>query len=984
VLRFLENALGLGNEAAAKKLQPIVNKIDQFEAALRPKSDHDLVARISELRAQLTHPEWEQKKMQKALDEVLPETFAIVREASGRAVGMRHFPVQMMGGMVLHQGKIAEMRTGEGKTLVATLPAVLNALSGRGVHIVTVNDYLARRDSEWMGRIYQFLGLSVGLVVPQQATFEKVQAYSSDILYATNNELGFDYLRDNMADTKDRQVRRGFNYAIIDEVDSVLVDEARTPLIISGMPEDTKQEIYIVMSQLVPRLAKGRNKDDEDGDYYVDEKARNVILTDKGIHSAEKALRVDDLWDINSNLAHHLLQALKAKELFKRDSEYVIQNNPETRKKEVVIVDEFTGRLMNGRRWSDGLHQAVEAKERVPIQEETLTLASITFQNFFRLYPKLSGMTGTALTEAEEFKNIYNLPVATIPTHRTNIRRDLNDQVYKNEEQKFYALVEEIIEVHKEGRPVLVGTTSIDKSEVLSDMLSKPQQMVKLLGKRWTRLERALKAENPVPLDLIKELTKQMDKPLNMKLEPARFAFETALTKPEQLSGKLKTAINNVLKQENNGDADLVSFIGTFLRSCEVLEEIRAGIKHNVLNAKHHEKEAQIIAQAGRLNAITLATNMAGRGTDILLGGNSEFLAKEKIAPLQLQLGSLEYEAALNEAVESLKTQIQEEHSKVVQLGGLHVIGTERHESRRIDNQLRGRAARQGDPGTTRFFLALDDSLMRIFGGDRLTGAMDLLKAEEDLAIEASLVNRGIENAQKKVEAHNYEIRKRLLEYDDVQDTQRKVIYQERQRILEGCSLREEYVKMLHEEVESIIYTYLDPDRPTELWLDKVKPEDFDEEKDNYDELPTQLDLMLGSLFSQFPILEENVALTSSNLSEMSFAELVETIQSAGIKAYEQKEAQFSPQVMDEAQRQVMLQSIDQHWVEHLQALDALKEGIHLRGYGNKQPLIEYKTEALALFDRLISSIRKQAIIWIFHTHATAAKKEKKTVTVTG
>jgi preprotein translocase subunit SecA len=987
VLSFLEKAFGLGPENAAKKLLPINVQIDNFGPSLLGKSDAELVQRISELRGHLNDPSWDQKKLQKALDDVLPEVFAIVREASGRVLGMRHFPMQMLGGITLHQGKIAEMRTGEGKTLVATLPTILNSLSGRGVHVITVNDYLARRDSEWMGRLYKFLGLSVGLIVPQQPQFEKVAAYQADITYCTNNELGFDYLRDNMADSIERQVRRGFNYAIIDEVDSVLIDEARTPLIISGMPESTKQEIYQVMAQLAPRLTKGKDKEDPNGDYYVDEKARNVILTDKGIHSGERALGVDDLWSIESNLAHHLLQALKAKELFRLDSEYVVQANPESKKKEIVIVDEFTGRLMYGRRWSDGLHQAVEAKERVPIQDETLTHASITFQNFFRLYPKLSGMTGTAVTEAEEFKNIYNLPVVPIPTHRQNIRKDLNDQVYKNQEQKFYAIVEEIIEVHKTGRPVLVGTTSIEKSELVANMLSKPQEMVKLLTKRSERLEQLLKAQSPVPVDLIKDLGRLMDKPLNIKFELAFSTFKAALhdrNLASKVRASIETVIENSAKQLPGADSDLVSFIETFLRSCEVVEEIRKGINHNILNAKHHEKEAQIIAQAGRLNAITIATNMAGRGTDILLGGNAEFLAKEKIAPKKLEPGSMEFEAALNEAIEDLKAGIEAEHKKVVELGGLHVIGTERHESRRIDNQLRGRAARQGDPGATHFYLSLDDSLMRIFGGERLTSAMDMLKAEEDLAIEAKLVNSGIENAQRRVEAHNYEIRKRLLEYDDVQDTQRKVIYQERQRILTGCSLKETFLEMLQERIDSIIYTYLDPEKPSEFWLEKVKPDGVDDEEVNWDELPSQLDLLIGNLCAEFPQLEHNPEITVAKLSELSFAELVETIMEAAKQAFEEKEEELTSAVMEEAQRQVFLESIDQHWVDHLQALDSLKEGIHLRGYGNKQPLIEYKTEALALFDQLINSIRRQAIIWIFHIQAVKVPNEKKTVTVTG
>lgn len=958
--------LGLGPEKFINKVQPLLARIDSYEDDLKKKSDNDLKSRILELKANISGQNLDHAKLQKALDEVLPEVFAIVRESSSRVLHMRHFKVQCLGGIILHQGKISEMKTGEGKTLVATLPAVLNSLAGKGVHIVTVNDYLARRDSEWMGRLYKSLGLSVGLIVPQQLQSDKKRSYNSDILYATNNELGFDYLRDNMAESIDSQVRRGFHYAIVDEVDSVLIDEARTPLIISGMPESSKQDVYLVMNQVAGRLKRADSKEDETGDYYVDEKAKNVILTDRGIRSAEKVLGVDDLWSLETNLAHHLLQALKAKELFKRDTDYVIQVNPETKKKEISIVDEFTGRLMYGRRWSDGLHQAMEAKENVPIQEETLTLASITFQNFFRLYPKLGGMTGTALTEAEEFKNIYNLDVVPIPPNKGNTRTDLNDQVYKNERQKFYAIVQEIIDTHKTKRPVLVGTTSIEKSELLSEMLSKPQTAVELLQWRYKRLVKQLNDLSPVPNGLLKDLAKLIDKPLNITFETAVNAYKKA--SEIEGSSKLRSAIETVLDgKATNTDNDLAFSLDTLLKSCSFVEEVRKGIKHNVLNAKQHEKEAQIIAQAGRLGAITIATNMAGRGTDILLGGNSEYLAKEKVRPLNLETGTLEYEAAYNEAFQKIDSEIEAESIKVVELGGLHVIGTERHESRRIDNQLRGRAARQGDPGTTRFFLALDDQLMRIFGGDRLTGAMDMLKAEEDLSIEANLVNKGIESAQKKVEAHNFEIRKRLLEYDNVQDMQRKVIYNERQKILEGENLNDAYVKMLKERIDTLIYTYLNPDKPPESWFERPTPESEDEEVDEL--APAPIDLLMAALDAEIPYLSDAKSLAPELVAGMSFTELAETINEVAVELYDNKQAEFAPEVFDNLQRQIFLQSIDQHWVEHLQSLDALKDGIHLRGYGNKQPLIEFKTEALNLFDQLIMAIRKQAILWLFHAH---------------
>ncbi len=977
---FIEKLLGLNPENAVKKLYPVLARIDEFEESLINKEDEYFSSRINELKLYVQREVNNSKKLQKILDDILPETFALVREASKRVLSMRHFPVQLLGGMILHQGNIAEMRTGEGKTLVATCPAVLNALSGKDVHIITVNDYLAKRDSEWMGKIYKFLGLSVGLIYSNQPSKEKKQAYLSDIVYGTNNEYGFDYLRDNMAESSISQVRRGFYYAIIDEVDSVLIDEARTPLIISGSPEQSKTEVYLVMEKVSKKLQKGENKDDLKCDYYLDEKSKNVILTDKGIKNAENLLGVKNLWDIESNLAHHLLQGLKAKEFFKRDSEYVVQINPETNKKEVIIVDEFTGRLMNGRRWSDGLHQAVEAKENVPIQEETLTLASITFQNFFRLYEKLSGMTGTALTEAEEFKKIYNLPVMPIPTNQTNIRKDLNDQVYKNQKQKFFAILEEIIDIHKTGKPILVGTTSIDKSELLSEMLTKPQAAFELLTYRANRLLNLLEKNQSLDADkiLIKELKKALDKPLNIKFELVYNTFKEA-SKNNSIKEELRKALEETVKSQNitNKDNELVFYLKSFLKSCEILETIKKGVKHNILNAKYHEEEAQIIAQAGKLNALTIATNMAGRGTDILLGGNPETKAIEKIKHLNFATDSLEYKAAFNEELQKIKAETDKEHEQVVKLGGLHIIGTERHESRRIDNQLRGRAARQGDPGSTRFFLGLDDSLMRIFGGDKLLGTMDMLKADEDIAIEAGLINKGIENAQKKVEAHNYEIRKRLLEYDNVQDTQRKVIYEERQKILEGCDMKDIFRKILKEQLENIIYTFLDPEKSPDFWFEKVNPDKLSyaidedsEENSNVDEkkLPTNLDLLLDNLKLEFPVIFRDADLTPKDFEDLSFSDLAERLNEIALEGLKKKEDELD-ELLLEAQRHVFLKSIDDHWVQHLQALDALKEGIHLRGYGNKQPLVEYKTEALALFDNMINSIRKQALQWIFHVH---------------
>ena len=989
IAKVLKKVLGLTPEREISKLKSTLEEIDSFEAVLVQKSDEYLRARIAEFKASLqSHIQEEsftKKDLQNALNEILPEVFAIVREASKRTLGMRHFPVQMVGGIVLHQGKISEMRTGEGKTLVATCPAVLNALTGKGVHIVTVNDYLARRDSEWMGRIYNFLGLSVGLISTGQPLEEKINAYKSDILYGTNNELGFDYLRDNMSDSKRQQVRKGQYFAIIDEVDSVLIDEARTPLIISGSPSTSKQEIYLIMHKLAGRMAKGNDKNDTESDYYLEDKSKNVVLTEAGVKNAEKALGVSDLWSIESNLAHHLLQAIKAKEFFKKDTDYVVQINPETGKKEVIIVDEFTGRLMYGRRWSDGLHQAIEAREGVSIQEETLTLASITFQNFFRLYEKLGGMTGTALTEEEEFRSIYNLPVLPIPTNKPNVRKDLNDLVYKDQKQKFYAILDEILRVHSTGRPVLVGTTSIEKSEYLSSMLSTPQESVKLLQFRYERLAKALEKETTSSAKkILASLNKIMDRPVSIEAESVRNVFHSLINETkDETDERLRKAAREALTSTESKtiDSDFVNFFRTFLRSAEIVEEVRKGVNHNVLNAKYHEKEAQIVAQAGRLGAITIATNMAGRGTDIVLGGNAEFLAQQEAKALKLQPNSVEFEAKVNEILQKIKPDLDKEHEEVVSFGGLHIIGTERHESRRIDNQLRGRGGRQGDPGSTRFYLALDDSLMKIFGGERLSNAMEMLKAEDDMALEAKLVNKGIENAQKKVESYNYEIRKRLLEYDDVQNVQRKVIYEQRQRILEGYDLTESFQKMLTEQIEQLVYKYLDPEKPPELWFERIIPDNATEEELKENKFPSNLDLLLDAIKRDYPVLESHPELNPEKFSDVSFVELLENLQEVALAALKAKQNELGDVMRKEAQQYVFLKATDEYWVQHLQSLDALREGIHLRGYGNKQPLIEYRTEALALFDQLINSVRRQAVQWLFHIEvASISEGEVATV----
>ena len=793
----------------------------------------------------------------KALDEILPEAFAVVREAGKRVLNMRHFDVQLIGGIFLHNGHIAEMRTGEGKTLVATLPAYLNALTGKGVHVVTVNDYLAKRDSEWMGRIYKFLGLTVGVILSNNRDADEFErkkaAYACDITYGTNNEFGFDYLRDNMAGSLDMLVQRPYNYAIIDEVDSILIDEARTPLIISGRLEQSAQ-LYQTMAKVAPQLKK-------DVDYEVDEKNKNVILSEEGIDHAEQILGIEDLFDVHTQYAHHLLQALKAKELYQKDTDYVIKDG------EVVIVDEFTGRLMEGRRWSDGLHQAVEAKEGVQIQDETQTLASITFQNLFRLYPKLSGMTGTAMTEEAEFGKIYNLEVTTIPTNRPDIRINLPDVVYKTQKQKYLAVVDEIVKMHEIGRPVLVGTISIDKSEYLSELLKK------------------------------------------------------------------------------------------------------RGIKHNVLNAKHHEKEAYIIAQAGRFGAVTIATNMAGRGTDILLGGNAEYLAKDMLDKKGITEDSPNYDTEKEAALKEAKVITEAEHEKVVQAGGLHVIGTERHESRRIDNQLRGRAARQGDPGSTRFFLSLEDDLMRIFGGQHIINLMNTLNVEEDMAIESKLITRQIQASQRKVETYHFDIRKSVLEYDDVMNIQREKFYSQRRRVLKGEDLTADIYYMIEREMDRIIKSYISPGQNPQEYI--------------YEDLQGMMK-EVHSLVPQLSYLEVK------DVQGLSYESIFEKLKKLAIDAYREHEEEtirfyndiqrqyeefYVPEepfshtnIMRNIEKDILLRVVDNKWIDHLHNIDMLRDGIGLRAYGQKDPLIEYKREAYDLFNNMMYEIQSETVKYLFRT----------------
>lgn len=812
----LKKIIGTKNERTLKKIEPFVREINALEPGLALKSDAELKQISASLRERARNGE--------SAEALLMESFALVREASKRVLGMRPFDVQLLGGVVLHQGKIAEMKTGEGKTLVATLPVYLNALSGNGVHVVTVNDYLARRDAEWMGKVYRFLGLSVGCIQHGLSDQERRMVYAGDVVYATNNELGFDYLRDNMKFRLEEYAQRDFHYAIVDEVDSILIDEARTPLIISG-PAEESTEVYYVVDKVIPRLAKEK-------DYTVDEKHRQVMLTEEGVRKVEQLLGVENLYDpAHFDLVHHVMQALKAHALFKRDVDYVVKDG------EVVIVDEFTGRLMPGRRYSDGLHQALEAKERLRVASENQTLATITFQNFFRIYPKLAGMTGTAETEASEFHKIYNLDVVVIPPNRQMVRTDHPDIVYKTQAEKFKAVVGEIKELHEKGRPVLVGTISIEKSELLSHMLK------------------------------------------------------------------------------------------------------HQGIPHSVLNAKHHEREAEIIAQAGRKGTVTISTNMAGRGTDILLGGNPEFLA----AQLLRERGEEDppNEALVNECLALARQTCELEKQEVITLGGLHILGTERHEARRIDNQLRGRAGRQGDPGSSRFYLSLEDDLLRIFGSERIAKLMERLGIEEDEPIEHSWITKAIENAQKRVEARNFDIRKHLLEYDNVMNRQREIVYSKRRHILSRETITEDIVEMLEDLGEDLLETYVFTRRTP-------APEDFRE---------------MVTAASQ--VLKQEFQLEPDELSGLEKTELRARLLE-GLKAmYEAKSGAVGP-LMPSIEKLILLSSLDALWKDHLLAMDHLKEGIGLRGYGQKDPLVEYQKEAYALFVDMMLRLREQVLGYLF------------------
>ena len=820
--RLLTSVFGSRNERLLKQLGGIVRKINALEAQMVALSDEQLQAKTPEFQQRIAKGE--------SLDKLLPEAFAVCREASKRVLGMRHYDVQLIGGMVLHMGKIAEMRTGEGKTLVATLPVYLNALEGKGVHVVTVNDYLARRDSAWMGKLYSWLGLKVGVVYPGMPHGDKHAAYAADITYATNNEIGFDYLRDNMALAQQDRFQRGLNYAIVDEVDSILIDEARTPLIISG-PADESPELYLKVNKIVPRLTRQQEEEGE-GDYWVDEKGKQVYLSEAGQEKAEALLHEagilegdDSLYaSHNIHVVHHLNAGLRAHAIYQRDVDYIVRDG------EVVIVDEFTGRTLPGRRWSDGLHQAVEAKEGVNVQRENQTLASITFQNLFRMYGKLSGMTGTADTEAYEFQSIYGLEVVVIPTHRPMVRKDHSDAVFLNRDGKYRAVIAEIKDAHAKGQPVLVGTTSIEVSEMLSEQLR------------------------------------------------------------------------------------------------------AAGIAHEVLNAKQHEREATIVAQAGRPGAVTIATNMAGRGTDIVLGGSLE----TELAELEAQTG-----APVDDATRAkLKAAWQQRHDQVKAAGGLHIIGTERHESRRIDNQLRGRSGRQGDPGSSRFYLSLEDNLMRIFAADWVQRVMAKMGLKEDDIIESPLVSKQIANAQRKVEAHNFDIRKNLLDFDDVNNDQRKVIYQQRNELLEAEDIQDNIAGIREDVVAATVARFVPPESIDEQW-----------------DLPG-LEAELAAEFGVRLALADMVA----RATEIDAEKIAEDVQREIGRVFADKEAQVGPETMRMIEKHIMLSVLDDNWKQHLARMDYLRQGIHLRGYAQKQPKQEYKSEAFELFAQMLEKVKREVV----------------------
>ena len=854
------------SEKEVKRVMPIVEKINGLEEEISKLTDEELKNKTNIFKKELEEG--------KTLDDLLPEAFAVVREASKRVLGMRHFDVQLIGGIILHQGRIAEMKTGEGKTLVATLPVYLNALTGKGVHVVTVNDYLAKRDSEWMGKLYKFLGLSVGLVIAGMNPKEKQEAYACDITYGTNNEFGFDYLRDNMVIYKNQLVQRGLNYAIVDEIDSILIDEARTPLIISGRANQSS-DLYKKANDFVKRLTpkviveedvkdEAQAEDNEKYDYIVDLKAKSASLTQKGIKKAEEEFHLENFNDIeNSTLVHHVNQALRAHGVMKRDIDYIVKDG------EVLIVDEFTGRIMYGRRYNNGLHQAIEAKEGVKIADESKTLATITFQNYFRMYDKLSGMTGTAMTEEAEFEEIYNLDVIEIPTNKPMIRDDQNDVIYKNENAKFNAIVESIKASHEKGQPVLVGTVSIEKSEKLS----------------------------------------------------------------------------RILKKE--------------------------GIKHEVLNAKFHEKEAEIVAQAGKFGAVTIATNMAGRGTDIMLGGNSEFLAKQEMKKNKVPENLIEESNTYYEtddqdilrAREEFKKlekkydeEIKEEKEKVIAAGGLKIIGTERHESRRIDNQLRGRSGRQGDPGESKFYIGLDDDLMKIFGGDMITKVYNTMGMDENVPIENKLISNAVESAQKKVEGRNFSIRKNVLKYDDVMNAQREIIYEQRREVLDGENLKDNILNMIKSLSEEVVLTYF-----------------AGEGEANVEALDMDIQNTFGIEMSDF--IKEHAKDSKA---------IIEKLQQAALDKYTAKEEDIGSEDLRELERVVMLKVVDQKWMDHIDAMDELKDGIGLRAYGQQDPVVKYRIEGMDMFEEMVLDIKHDVVKILMNLRKQEEVKREEAAKITG
>ena len=853
------------SEKEVKRVMPIVDSINELEESISKLSDEELKNKTTEFKTQL--------KEGKTLDDILPEAFAVVREASKRVLGMRHFDVQLIGGIILHQGRIAEMKTGEGKTLVATLPAYLNALTGEGVHVITVNDYLAKRDSEWMGKVYRFLGLSVGLIINGMNPKEKQEAYSCDITYGTNNEFGFDYLRDNMVIYKNQLVQRKLAYAIVDEIDSILIDEARTPLIISGRASESSnlyKKADSFVRKLTPKIIVEEDvkdyeqaEDNEKYDYIVDLKAKSATLTGKGIKKAEQEFGLANFNDLdNSELVHNVNQALRAYGIMKKDVDYIVKDG------EVLIVDEFTGRIMYGRRYNNGLHQAIEAKERVKIADESKTLATITFQNYFRMYGKLSGMTGTAMTEENEFQEIYKLDVIEIPTNKPMIRKDNPDIVYKNEDAKFRAVIKDIKASHEKGQPVLVGTVSISKSEKLSKLLDKE------------------------------------------------------------------------------------------------------GIPHVVLNAKYHEKEAEIVAQAGKFGAVTIATNMAGRGTDIMLGGNSEYLAKQEMKKLNYSQEQIEQATAFNEtddkdilsAREKFRElekkydeQIKEEKEKVTEAGGLKIIGTERHESRRIDNQLRGRSGRQGDPGESRFYIGLDDDLMKIFGGNAISKVYNTLGADEDMPIESRIISKSVEAAQKKVEDRNFSIRKHVLQYDDVMNTQREIIYKQRREVLDGENLKDSILKMMDSSVENLVAVYTAD-------IENVNKEAF-----------------IQDIKMSFDIDE----VESLNKETINPEDIINELKEKIHSVYEAKEKEFGDEDSRELERVVMLKVVDQKWMDHIDNMDELKNGIGLRAYGQKDPVVQYRIEGFDMFDEMINDIKDEVTKILLHIQKKEGVTRKETAQIT-